>query len=51
MTDKYKVRFFNIYDGSGELREQVDRAAAQKDLTRSQLIRHAIRRYLESEAS
>ena len=41
-----RCNIFNVYDATGTLRAQVDQAAKQADMNRSQLIRHAVRDYL-----
>jgi hypothetical protein len=43
-----KTRFFNVYDSSGEIRSQVDRACKEADLSRSQIIRHALKEYFSN---
>jgi metal-responsive CopG/Arc/MetJ family transcriptional regulator len=42
-------RFFNVYDGDHSLRRQIAQAAKERDLSRSQLVRHAIRAYLKED--
>lgn len=37
---------FNVYDKNGLLRTLIDRACQQQDMSRSQLVRHAVREYL-----
>jgi hypothetical protein len=50
MTEpKGKQRFFNVYDSNGTLRSQIDQACKEQDLSRSQLVRHAIRHYLKDQ--
>jgi hypothetical protein len=42
-------RFFNVYDADHSLRRQIEAAAKERDLSRSQLVRHAIRKYLAED--
>lgn len=48
MQNQPKTRFFNVYDSSGEIRAQVDQACKEADLSRSQLIRHALKQYFST---
>jgi hypothetical protein len=40
---------FNVYDPSQALRRQLDQACQARDLSRSQLVRHALRAYLKED--
>jgi len=43
------IRHFVVYDGSGDLRGQIDRACRELDMNRSQLVRHSVRAYLKNQ--
>jgi metal-responsive CopG/Arc/MetJ family transcriptional regulator len=47
-TNKAKNPYFLVYDG-GNLRTELKEACQALDMNRSQLVRHAIRRYLKEE--
>jgi metal-responsive CopG/Arc/MetJ family transcriptional regulator len=42
-------KFFNVYDSDHSLRRQIEAAAKERDLSRSQLVRHAVRKYLAED--
>jgi hypothetical protein len=42
-------RFFNVYDADKSLRRQIEQAAKERDISRSQLVRHAVRKYLNED--